>query len=937
MTLAPEISTGAPKGEARLPITRFFTRPDVDPYGELECPDGQPSGWELRTAVIEGADGKPVFEQKDVEFPKSWSQNATNVVASKYFRGPLQPAAGMVRESSVRQLVDRVANQITEWGWKDEYFADEEERETFRAELKHALVNQKLCFNSPVWFNVGQEEAPQCSACFILSIDDSIDSILEWYRTEGKIFKGGSGSGINLSKLRSSKEHVTAGGLASGPVSFMRGADSVAGTIKSGGKTRRAAKMVVLNIDHPDIEEFIWCKAKEERKAYALGEAGYDMSLDGDAWISIQYQNANNSVRVTDEFMQAALDGGRWQTRYITTGEVAQEYEARKLMRDLAQAAWDCADPGIQYHTTINDWHTCPNTGPINASNPCSEYMHIDDSACNLASINLLKFLDEGRFDVDAYKHTIALSITAQEILVSNSSYPTEKIRQNAIDYRQLGLGYSNLGALLMCLGIPYDSDEGRAWAGALTAIMTGHAYATSARIAARTGPFAGYERNAEAMLRVIEKHRSAAHGIPDAGGQHATPLREAAREAWDEALEWGRQHGYRNSQATVIAPTGTISFMMDCDTTGIEPDIALVKYKTLVGGGLMKIVNSTVPRALRRLGYDEVQVEAIIAHIDETGTIEGAPHLLEEHLPVFDCAFKAQNGARTIHWLGHIKMMGAVQPFISGAISKTVNLPEDATVEDIEQAYIEGWRQGLKALAVYRDGSKRAQVLSTSKDDAVGAQLAVPGGTGALPVRRRLPATRASVTHKFSIEGHEGYLTAGLYEDGSPGEIWLTMAKEGSTLSGMMDAFATSISLALQYGVPLRDLVNKFSHMRFEPSGRTENGEIPVAQSIVDYIFRWLASQFLSEDEKEEFGVLSAAVKAKLMAQEYGEEKGARPALSGEGDKEQGQSDGNGGGYGSGNGTQTDAPPCTNCGWIMTRCGTCYRCDNCGTTSGCG
>ncbi len=910
MTLAPEARTTVHNGEAQVPLARLFTRPGIDPYDEVQ--------WELRTAVIAGADGTPVFEQKDVEFPAFWSQNATNVVASKYFRGPLKPTDGMVRESSVRQLIDRVVNTLTDWGWKDGYFASDEQRETFRDELKYALLHQRLCFNSPVWFNVGIEEHPQCSACFILSIEDSIDSILDWYKTEGRIFKGGSGSGINLSKLRSSKEHVSAGGLASGPVSFMRGADSVAGTIKSGGKTRRAAKMVILNIDHPDIEEFIWCKAKEERKAYALGEAGYDVSLDGDAWISVQYQNANNSVRVTDDFMRAVISGGRWQTRYVTTGQVAQEYDARDLMRQIAQAAWECADPGIQYHTTINDWHTCPNSGPITASNPCSEYMHLDDSACNLASINLLKFLDDdGSFDIHAYKHTIGLSILAQEIIVSNSSYPTEKIARNAVDFRQLGLGFSNLGALLMSLGIPYDSEDGRSWAAALSSVMTGHAYATSAAIAARMGPFAGFEANREPMIRVIEKHRTAAQAIAPAPSLDPGLL-QAARDVWDAALELGRLYGYRNAQTTVIAPTGTISFMMDCDTTGIEPDIALVKYKTLVGGGVMKIVNNTVPRALRRLGYSEEEVQEIVSYIDANGTIEGAPQLREEHLPVFDCAFRAQNGTRTIHWLGHIKMMGAVQPFISGAISKTVNLPEDATVDDVEQAYIEGWKHGLKALAIYRDGSKRAQVLTTKKEQRDnGAPAAEKAAEAPRPVRRRLPPTRASVTHKFSIEGHEGYITAGLYEDGAPGEIWLTMAKEGSTLSGMMDAFATSISLALQYGVPLRDLVNKFSHMRFEPSGRTENPEIPVANSIVDYIFRWLASQFMSEEEKEEFGILSPAVKAKLMAQEYGPKANGSGALA--------------------NTTQTDAPPCANCGWIMTRAGACYRCDNCGTTTGCG
>src|SRR2546426_5716312 len=863
MTLAPDrrqTKASVPRQaqareDARLPIERYFTRPEVDPYDEIE--------WALRTAYIGGADGASVFEQSDVEFPESWSLNAVNVVASKSFRGPLTPKDGMVRERSVKQLIDRVVNQITEWGRKDRYFTSEDEAETFRQELKALLVNQYLCFNSPVWFNIGIEEQPQCSACFILSIDDSIDSILDWYKTEGKIFKGGSGSGINLSRLRSSKEHVSAGGLASGPVSFMRGADSVAGTIKSGGKTRRAAKMVILNVDHPDIEEFIWSKAKEERKAYSLGEAGYDVSLDGDAWISIQYQNANNSVRVSDEFMRAVLNDSEWQTRYVQTGDTAQTHKARNLMRDIAQAAWECADPGMQYDTTINGWHTCPNTGPITASNPCSEYMHLDDSACNLASINVLKFLGEGNekgemkeegdepnpisqfpishFDIEAYKRTIAISIMAQEIIVSNSSYPTERIRQNAEAYRQLGLGYSNLGALLMCLGIPYDSGEGRAWCGALTAIMTGHAYATSAAIAARMGPFAGYERNREPMLRVIEKHRAAVDGIPEVESTGLW-LQEAARECWHTALALGREHGYRNSQATVSAPTGTISFMMDCDTTGIEPDIALVKYKTLVGGGLMKIVNNTVPRALARLGYDEAQSATIVAHIDEAGTIEGAPHLSDDHLPVFDCAFKAQNGSRTIHWLGHVKMMGAAQTFISGAISKTVNMPEESTVEDIEPADIGGWTQGVKGLALYRDGSKRAQVLSTKKDDGVGATGPSPNEAGH-PVRRRLPATRTSVTHKLSIAAPQGYLTAGLYEDGKPGEIWLTMAKEGSTLSGIMDAFATSISIALQYGVPLRDLVNKFSHMRFEPSGRTENSEIPVAQSIVDYIFRWMAS----------------------------------------------------------------------------------------------
>ncbi|HZP25737.1 MAG TPA: vitamin B12-dependent ribonucleotide reductase, partial [Dehalococcoidia bacterium] len=700
--------------------------------------------------------------------------------------------------------------------------------------------------------------------------------------------------------------------------------DSIAGTIKSGGKTRRAAKMVILNAHHPDVEEFIWCKAKEERKAYDLGDAGWDVSLNGEAWIGIQYQNANNSVRVTDEFMQSVLDDGDWQLLNVKDGSVYKTLKARDLMRQISQAAWECADPGMQFDTIINDWHTAANTGRINASNPCSEYMHLDDSACNLASLNLMKFLNEdpsassgqARFDIEAFRQAVAITILAQEIIVSNSSYPTEKIAANAEAFRQLGLGFSNLGALLMSLGLPYDSDAGRAYAGAISAVMTGHAYATSARVAARMGPFSGYAVNREPMLRVIGKHRDAAYALGTADG--VEPIRAAARECWDEALALGEECGYRNAQASVIAPTGTISFMMDCDTTGIEPDIALIKYKTLVGGGVMKIVNGTVPLALQRLGYSDAERDSIIAYLDETGTIEGAPGLHEEHLPVFDCAFKAANGSRTIHWLGHIRMMGAVQPFVSGAISKTVNLPEDATVEDIEQAYTEGWSNGLKALAIYRDGSKRAQPLSSKEEDGTAKDAAID----AHPVRRRLPDTRQSLTHKFSIEGHEGYITAGLYEDGSPGEIFITMAKEGSTISGMVDAFATSISLALQYGVPLPDLVNKFSHMRFEPSGRTENGEIPVAQSIVDYIFRWLASQFLSEDEKAEYGILSPAVKARLMQEEYN-----RPIAGGSIELTPVDRPAAG---------QSDAPPCSNCGWIMVRRGTCYCCDNCGTTSGC-
>lgn len=900
---------------ARVPIERFFTKPGPDgqivhPYDEVK--------WGTRTATITGEDGSVFFEQTDVEVPEFWSQMATNVVVSKYFRGPL---AGRIvhhekgevqRETSVRQLIDRVVGTLRDWGLNDSYFADDEEAHTFADELTHLLLHQMASFNSPVWFNLGVEEKPQCSACFILSTEDTMESILDWCRTEGMIFKGGSGSGVNLSRLRSSREALSSGGLASGPVSFMRGADAIAGSIKSGGKTRRAAKMVILNADHPDIAEFIECKSKEERKAYALGEGGYDMSLNGEAWTSIQFQNANNSVRATDEFMRAALEDCDWPLRAVTTGQVLQTVRARDLLRRLAQAAWECGDPGMQFDTTVNRWHTCPTSGRINASNPCSEYMHVDDSACNLASLNLMKFMDdEGRFDIRAFRRAVEVVVVAQEIIVGNSSYPTPRITENARSFRQLGLGYANLGALLMSLGLPYDSDAGRAYAAALTALMTGYAYATSARIAVRMGPFAGYEPNREPMLRIVRQHREAAQKIDAPEGP--AELLQAALSAWDEALSLGQAHGYRNAQATVLAPTGTIAFMMDCDTTGVEPDMALVKYKKLVGGGVIRMVNQTVPGALGTLGYNTEDTEAIVAHIDATGTIEGAPGLREEHLPVFDCALRPENGSRSITTLGHIRMMGAVQPFISGAISKTVNLPSDATVEDAMETYVQAWQHGLKAIAIYRDGSKRTQPLSTS----AGERKTKPE-----PVRRRLPDTRRSVTHKFSIEGHEGYITVGMYEDGSPGEIFVTMAKEGSAISGMMDAFATSISLTLQYGVPLGDLVHKFSHMRFEPAGRTENREIPVAQSVVDYIFRWLASQFLSEEEKAEVGVLSEEVRARLTA-EYGTQTRFVMKV----DK---------GNSGASRNGESDAPPCMNCGWIMTRCGSCYRCDNCGSTSGC-
>jgi ribonucleoside-diphosphate reductase alpha chain len=939
--------TSSSEERPALNVQRFFTSPEVDPYDLI--------AWERRSATITDESGKAVFEQNDIEIPSFWSQTATQVVASKYFRGRVN---SLERESSARQMVDRVANVIAGWGRMPAmpeamipYFASDEESETFRQELKHILINQIACFNSPVWFNVGVHAKPQCSACFILSVQDNMESILDWCRTEGMIFKGGSGSGINLSAIRSSREHLSGGGIASGPISFMRGADAIAGSIKSGGTTRRAAKMVVLNSDHPDVMDFIECKAREERKAYALGAAGWDMSLNGEAWASVQFQNANNSVRATDAFMHAAIEGGPWELHAVTEDSVIEVVNARDVLRAIAQAAWECGDPGMQFHSTINDWHTCPNSGPINASNPCSEYMHVDDSACNLASINLLKFLraDETGspyFDVEAFCRTVDVMITAQEIIVGHSSYPTDKIERNAHAMRQLGLGYANLGALLMSLGLPYDSDEGRAYAAAITALMTGRAYAQSAVIASRIGPFAAYEMNSGPMLRVIGKHRDAAYRIDDALVADAG-LIDASRNAWDEALDLGGRHGFRNAQATVLAPTGTIAFMMDCDTTGVEPDIALIKYKKLVGGGMLRIVNQTVPQALARLGYDQEGIDAIVAYVDAEGTIEGAPGLRSEHLAVFDCAFRAEKGERSIHAMGHVKMMGAIQPFISGAISKTVNMPGEATVEDVMETYIESWKQGVKAIAIYRDGSKAVQPLSTKGDDAKAPVVAANQ-----PVRHRLPDTRASIAHKFSIEGHEGYIHVGMYEDGSPGEIFVTMAKEGSTISGLMDAFATSISLTLQYGVPLYDLVQKFSHMRFEPMGRTENRELPVAQSIVDYIFRWLASQFLTEQDKRDLGILTASERARLEAQYSGVQpelvaapvvplKDAIPPMAGGSSVSNGTSDPTPPSYLRdrpyvGPRVQADAPACASCGWIMTRSGTCYRCENCGSTSGC-
>ena len=927
MVMTRDSSTLTGKDAPATRIERYFTRPAVpgEPSDRAAHPFDEVT-WERRTAGIADESGQAVFEQHDVEVPDFWSQTATNVVVSKYFRGPLGTPE---RETSAKQLISRVVGTITGWGRDGGYFASEEEAQTFDDELTHLMLHQQACFNSPVWFNVGVEEKPQCSACFILSVEDTMDSILEWSKTEGMIFKGGSGSGINLSPIRSSREQLSAGGQASGPVSFMRGADAIAGSIKSGGKTRRAAKMVVLNVDHPDVLEFIECKAREERKAYDLGSKGWDMSLDGEAWTSIQFQNANNSVRVTDEFMQAVLDDGSWELRSVLDGSGLEVVQARDVLRRIAQATWECGDPGMQFDTIINRWHTCPASGRINSSNPCSEYMHVDDSACNLSSLNLMTFLDEeGRFDIEAFRHAVATMIWAQEIIVGRSSYPTAKIERNAMDMRQLGLGYANLGAVLMSLGLPYDSDEGRAYAAAITAVMTGHAYATSATIAERVGPFAAYEKNREAMLRVIGQHRDAAHELRTTDVRLTTSnlgeLVDAACEAWDSALELGRAHGYRNAQTTVIAPTGTIAFMMDCDTTGVEPDIGLVKYKKLVGGGLMKIINGTVPVALRRLGYSEAQTEEITRYVDEQGTIEGAPGLREEHLPVFDCAFKAERGKRSIHHMGHIKMLGAVQPFISGAISKTVNLPHEATVEEVMDAYIESWRHGLKSIAIYRDGSKKVQPVSTSSggsDESAAAQ----------PRRRPLPDTRNSITHKFKIEGHTGYITVGLYEDGTPAEVFISMAKQGSTIYGLMESFGRSISYALQYGVPLADLVRGLSHVRFEPSGRTSNPEIPFAQSAIDYLFRWMASQFLPAEAAEELGVLTPEVKRRLAERLDKAENGSNGS-NGHGENaadvvETGVLKGH---------NQSDAPACASCGWIMTRSGTCYRCENCGSTSGC-
>jgi len=923
MAMAPE--------QMGIGIRRYFTEAGTHPYETIE--------WEHRDARIPNyRDGTDAFFQPDVEFPVSWSQNATNIVAQKYFRGTLGTPE---RESSLRQVIDRIADTITDWGIRDGYFVDDDEAETFRDELKYVLVHQRAAFNSPVWFNIGVHGVPQqASACFILAVDDTMDAILNWYREEGIIFKGGSGSGINLSGLRSSKDGLQGGGTASGPVSFMRGADASAGTIKSGGKTRRAAKMVILNADHPDIEEFIWCKAIEERKARALGEAGFDMDLDGKDSHSIQYQNANNSVRVTDEFMQAVLDDRDWQLRSVTTGEVARTVKARELMRQISEATWECADPGMQFDTTINRWHTAPNTGRINASNPCSEYMHLDNSACNLASINLLRYLDDAdEFDVEAFEHTVEVIFTAQEILVGNADYPTEKIAETSRAFRQLGLGYANLGALLMARGLPYDSPEGRAWAGAISSLMTGHAYATSARTAARMGPFAGYADNADAMLNVLRMHREKAAEIDDA--LVPSGLLTAARHAWDEATSLGESHGVRNSQATVLAPTGTIALALDCDTTGIEPDLALTKAKKLVGGGTMLIVNQTVPRALRRLGYSSEQVDQIVAYVNEHKSIVGAPGFNPEHLPVFACSM----GDNTIHYMGHITMMGAVQPFISGAISKTCNVPEETTIDELEQVHIDAWHLGLKAIAIYRDNCKVAQPLATQKkagDNTVAeaAERVVEHViTVEKPVRRKLPKKRDSKTFSFRVADCHGYVTVGEFEDGQPGELFLKVAKQGSTLAGIMDGFAIAVSLGLQFGVPLRTFVEKFTNVRFEPAGMTDDRELRFATSLLDYIFRRMAVEYLPVDERREIGVLT--VDERVQPTLPGVEEAStenHPGLDTLPVEEQAPEAAQPSEAASTMSATIEGETviCHICGDIMQRAGSCYACPSCGTTSGC-
>lgn len=894
---------------------RFFTKSGVHPFEEINLVK--------RDARV----GK--FEQKAVEFPDFWSENAVNITTSKYFRGKL---GSPEREWSARQMIGRVVKTIRQWGEDFGYFGDSTEAQIFEDELTHLIVYQKGSFNSPVWFNVGTKVKPQCSACFILSVKDDMSSILDWIKTEGMIFKGGSGSGINLSKLRSKLENLSGGGHASGPVSFMRGADAVAGMIKSGGTTRRAAKMVVLDIDHPDIANFIRCKAEEEKKVKALMAAGYDMSdLNNEAWSSIQFQNANNSVRITDEFMKAVLENGDWPVSFRVSGETAKVYKARELLGEIAQAAWESGDPGVQFDTTINNWHTCPNSGRINASNPCSEYMHLDDSACNLASLNLLKFLNEnGTFDVSAFTRAVDVFILAQEIIVDGSGYPTEKIAQTAHDFRELGLGFANLGVFLMTKGIPYDSDEGRAWAGAISSLMSGEAYCFSAEIAGKIGPFSGYEANREPMLKVISMHRDASLKIKNSLLSDGNLSREA-RAVWEKALTLGEDYGFRNSQVTVIAPTGTIAFMMDCATTGIEPDFSLVKMKQLVGGGWMKIVNSSVNQSLLNLGYPEDKAEQITDWVSEHGTVEGAPGIKEKHLPIFDAAVKPDRGTRSISWQGHVKMVASVQPFISGAISKTFNMTNETTKEEIEEAYMMAWKLGIKAFAVYRDGSKSSQPLQTAKSTKTKSPEAEEE-----PVRRtereRLPATRRSETHRFVIANHKGYLTYSTYGDGRLAEIFIRMAKQGSTLAGLLDAFALSVSMAMQYGVPLKVFAEKYIRSRFEPSGYTENPEILVATSIVDYIFRYLSLKFLSKDELFDLGL------AHLESEPATNGNGSGMNLAGVNYLSEGKNNGapkENGAKKPGNGYVYSGGVCKKCGGMTVQSGSCYTCLECGETSG--
>ncbi len=935
-------------------VERYFTKEGVNPYDVLT--------WEKRTAVITNEKGEKVFEQTDIEVPSTWSQTSVNIVAQKYFRGKVGTPE---RETSMKQLMSRISVTMANWGRKDGYFATAKDAQAFEDELSWILVNQMAAFNSPVWFNVGINPHPQCSACFINSVEDDMRSILHLTATESMLFKQGSGTGSNLSNLRSTREYLGgSNGRSSGPVSFMKGLDAFAGIVKSGGKTRRAAKMVILNVGHPDIMTFIECKAKEERKAWALVDAGYDSGMDGEAYGSIYFQNANNSVRVTDDFMRAVEQDGQWVTHEVTTGKPSVTFKARDVMRNIAECAWQCGDPGVQYDTTTNVWHTCKNTGRINASNPCSEYMFLDDTACNLSSLNLMKFRKEVNgvmeFDVESFVRAAKVMITAMEITVGNSSYPTPSIEQNSHDFRPLGIGFANLGALLMSRGVAYDSDEGRNLAGGIMALLSGCTYEQSAYIAEKIGAFAGFAVNKEPCMDVMRMHRDASYAMDTA--TLPADLVAAARASWDRVVEEGEKHGLRNAQISVLAPTGTISFLMDCDTTGIEPDIAIVKYKWLVGGGMLKMVNQTVPEALTRLGYSERQRAEILAYVDTQDTIEGAPHVKPEHLSVFDCAFKAKNGVRSIHYMGHLRMMAAVQPFISGAISKTVNMPNEATVEDIEKVYMEGWKMGLKAIAIYRDGSKRQQALTTSREkdakkmnaeqqaEEKGAEsAAVPTVTIAsvteqknAPRRRRLPDERRAINHKFLVGGHKGFITVGLYDDGTPGEMFITMAKEGSVISGLMDAFATSISIGLQYGVPLQVLVNKFVHMRFEPSGFTNNPNIRIAKSIVDYIFRWMSMKFLSSEDQIAVGInvvppttdamsntSSQAPLADIQPTIFTSVSDTNPVMA------PGTAPAKMGLLSTFNNT-ADAPACDTCGSMMVRNAACYKCLNCGSTSGC-